>query len=57
MKNDPIVEEIHTIRETYARRFNFDLKAIFLDLQAKERQSSRRIVKLSPKRLANNHAA
>jgi hypothetical protein len=57
MKNDPIVEEIHNIREAYAARFNFDLKAIFIDLKAKERQSLRRVVKLSPKRLANNQAA
>lgn len=57
MKNDPIVEEIHNIREAYAARFNFDLKAIFIDLKAKERQSLRRVVKLSPKRLVNNQAA
>ena len=57
MKNDPIVEEIHNIREAYAARFNFDLRAIFTDLKAKERQSLRRLVKLSPKRLVNNQAA
>ncbi|QQZ30519.1 hypothetical protein HMY34_18135 [Thiothrix subterranea] len=57
MKNDPIVEEIHNIREAYAARFNFDLRAIFTDLKAKERQSLRRVVKLSPKRLVNNQAA
>ena len=57
MKNDPIVEEIHNIREAYAARFNFDLRAIFIDLKAKERQSLRRVVKLSPKRFVNNQAA
>lgn len=50
MKNDPIVEEIHKIREAYAATFNFDLKAIFADLKAKERQSSRLVVKRAPER-------
>ncbi len=57
MKNDPIVEEIHKIREAYAAAFNFDLKAIFADLKAKERQSSRLVVKRAPKRLHDEKAA
>jgi len=57
MKHDPIVEEIHKIREAYAAAFNFDLKAVFADLKAKERQSSRLVVKRAPKRLHDEKAA
>jgi len=40
MWKDPIVEEIHQFREEHAKRFNYDLKAIFEDFKAQERQSS-----------------
>jgi transposase len=30
---DPIVEEIHKIREERAKRFNYDLKAMYDDLK------------------------
>lgn len=57
MKNDPIVEEIHKIREAYAASLDFDLNAIFKDLKAKERQSSRPVVKRAPKRPSDEKAA
>ena len=40
MWKDPIVEEIHQFRAEHAKRFNNDLKAIFEDFKAQERQSS-----------------
>lgn len=36
MKMDPIVAELHKIREEHARRFNYDLDAIFEDLRRKQ---------------------
>ena len=36
MRKDPIVEEIHKIREAHAQRFNYDLDAMFADLQRKQ---------------------
>ena len=36
MRTDPIVEEIHKIREAHARKFNYDLDAMFADLQRKQ---------------------
>jgi hypothetical protein len=50
MWKDEIVEEIHQIREAYAKSFNYDLDAIFEDLRKKEAQSGREVVKLSRKR-------
>ncbi|MEI7881779.1 MAG: hypothetical protein WCI95_13010 [bacterium] len=36
MRKDPIVAEIHKFREAHARKFNYDLDAIFDDLQQKQ---------------------
>ena len=50
MWKDEIVEEIHRIREEYAKSFNYDLDAIFADWQKKQSASGREVVSLSPKR-------
>ncbi len=49
MWTDEIVEEIHRIREEYAKSFNYDLDAIFADLRKKEAASGREVVTLSRK--------
>ncbi len=36
MTKDPIVEEVRRIRRQYAARFNYDLAAIFRDLQERQ---------------------
>jgi hypothetical protein len=46
---DEIVEEIHQIREEYAKSFNYDLDAMFADLRKKEAASGRKVVTLSRK--------
>lgn len=50
MWKDEIVEEIHQIREAYAKSLNYDLDAIFADLRKKEAESGRQVVSLSRKR-------
>ncbi len=52
MWRDPIIEELHKIREDYARQFNFDIHAICKDIQKKQGQSGREIVSFPPRRLA-----
>ncbi|AMW26955.1 MULTISPECIES: hypothetical protein [Arthrospira] len=47
MWKDEIVEEIHQIREAYAKSFNYDLNAIFEDLRKKQAESGREVVTLS----------
>ncbi len=47
MWKDEIVEEIHQIRDRYAKSFNYDLNAIFEDLRKKEAESGREVVTLS----------
>lgn len=50
MWRDPIVEQIHKIRQEHAGKFNFELRAIFEDLKEQERKSGRKIVSLPIKR-------
>ena len=37
--SDPIVDEVRRARDAYAARFNYDLRAIFLDLKEQEKRS------------------
>lgn len=53
MTNDPIIEELHRIREEYAASFNYDLNAIVADLKAKQAKSERKVVRLEPKRISD----
>lgn len=41
---DPIVEAVRNVRDAYARRFNYDLDAIYRDLKEKELKSGRPVV-------------
>lgn len=41
---DPIVEEIHKIREEYAEKFDFNFDKMFEDLCRKQSNSNRKIV-------------
>lgn len=50
MFQDEIVEEIHRIREEYSKSFNYNLDAIFADLQKQQAESGQEVVKLLPKR-------
>jgi hypothetical protein len=50
---DPIVEEVRKLREEHAARFNYDVDAIFEDLQRLERESGWTVVSLEPKRILN----
>ena len=46
MWEDPIVKEIHKFREEHAKKFNFDLRAIFFDLKEQEKKGKRHVVSL-----------
>lgn len=47
MWEDPIVAEVHRTREMLAAKFNFDIDAIFADLQKRQAALGDRLV--SPK--------
>ena len=49
MDTDPILEELHRIREEYAARFNYDLQAMYRELKAREDQGEFVVVHRSPR--------
>ncbi len=46
MLSDPIIEELHAIREAHAAEYNYDLKAIVEALQREERLSGRKFLSI-----------
>ena len=48
---DPIVEEVRRYREEHAKKFNYDLKAIFADIQKQQEASDREFVSFPAKRI------
>ena len=54
---DPIIEELHQIREQLAAKFNYDVFAIVADIQAQEKQEGRPLVSLSPNRIEMDEPA
>lgn len=53
MYKNEILDEIHRYREEYAQSFQYDLRAIFNDLQQKQLAHKDRLVKLPIKRWSN----
>jgi len=51
MWQDPIVAETRTLRDEYARQFNYDVSAIFEDLMAKQSMHPERVVSLPPRKV------
>jgi len=41
---DPLVEEIHQVRQAHAARFNYDLHAILNDFRQRQSQSGKTVV-------------
>jgi hypothetical protein len=41
---DPIVEEIHKIREEFAEKHNYDIDAMFEEIHQKQKDSRHKIV-------------
>lgn len=39
MWKDPIIDEIHRIREEWAAKFNYDAKALLEDIEQQKRQN------------------
>jgi len=50
MRIDPIVAELHHIRERHARQFGYDLRRIFADLKNEQAACGRKVVSLPRKR-------
>lgn len=46
MWEDPIVEEIRKYSDEYAKKFNYDIKAILEDIRQRHKESCRPVVTL-----------
>ncbi len=53
MYKNEILEEIYQYREEYARSFQYDLKAMFKDLQKRQMANKHKLAKLPIKRWSN----
>ena len=47
---DPIIAELHAIRDAHAARFDYDVMAIFRDIQARQAVSGRTYVRYPVRR-------
>ena len=54
MTTDTIIDDIHKVREEYAKRFNNDLKAICNDARSKQGYDGRKVVPAHPKPVQSN---
>jgi hypothetical protein len=50
MTDDPIIEEIHRVRESISAKFNDDLQSIADDASRRQLDSGRKTVSLPPRR-------
>lgn len=50
MWKDPVVDEVRSIRDAYAKQFNYDLDAMARDLREKEAQSGRQLIGPAPRK-------
>jgi hypothetical protein len=46
MWQDPIVEETRKMRDQYASQFNYDMDAIYQDIQRRQVKSNKKLVSL-----------
>ena len=51
MCDDPIVEEIHRIREEIAAKCNYDMEAIVRYMQSRQQESGAKVVRREPRRV------
>lgn len=52
-QTDPIIAELRAVRDEHAAQFNYDVKAIFRDLQARQAASGRKYVSYPARRIAS----
>ena len=52
MADDEIMREVRAIREAYAAKFGFNIRALFEDAKRREGKDGRAVVSLEPKMVA-----
>ncbi|MCX7421499.1 MAG: hypothetical protein NT013_18405 [Planctomycetia bacterium] len=46
-KPDPVIAELHRIKDDHAKKFNYDVRAMMADLRERQKTSSRTYVSFS----------
>ncbi len=54
---DPIIDELHKVRENLGRRFGFDVRRIGEALQANQGKQGRRVVSRPARRISKKKAS
>ena len=49
MSQDEIIREVRSLREAYAERFGFDIRALYEDAKRHEGEAGRKVVSLEPR--------
>jgi hypothetical protein len=49
MPQDEIIQEVRALREAYASRFNYDIRALYLDAKTREQEEGHEVVSLEPR--------
>ena len=57
MWEDPIVAEVRRVREQYAARFNYDIKAICRHAREQEKKSGHEVLSLPPRPVTTTPAS
>ncbi len=57
MSSDPVVDEIRKIREEWAARFDFDVRAIVKDAQRRDAADDREVIRLPPRPVVTSAAS
>ena len=52
MWKDPVIEETRKLREQYASKHNYDIDAIFKDIQECQNKTGKKLVSFSPRKPA-----
>ena len=55
-QTDPIIAEVRAARDNHASQFDYDVDAIFKDIQARQTTSGRKYVRQPPKRFRPGRA-
>lgn len=56
LEGDPIVEEIHRVRDVIAKAHDFNLDAIVADMQSRQGAHGNLLVRREPKRIIETHS-
>ena len=49
IKPDPVIAELHRIKDEHARKFNYDVRAMMADLRERQKTSGRTYVSFANK--------